>query len=106
MTTQGAFDGATFDDKLDGVRLAHQFQRVKTLMSDGKWRTLSTIAAKVRGSEAAVSARLRDLRKDKFGKWTVEKRRLLIPGLWEYRLIPGSGTDTFPENMEDAHGKR
>ena len=94
------FDGATFDEELDGERLARQLQRVKDLMRDGKWRTLYTIAAKVQGSEAAVSARLRDLRKEKFGSWTVEKRRLLVPGLWEYRVVPGSGKQSDAKEVE------
>ena len=60
------FQGATFDPALDGERLAGQLSRVYRLMRDGKWRTLREIADVVGGSEAGVSARLRDLRKDEF----------------------------------------
>lgn len=79
------FDGPTYDEKLDGVRLAGQLLRVWGLMHDHKWRTLAEIAEVAGGSEAAVSARLRDLRKPRFGAMTVERRRL-EGGLWQYRL--------------------
>jgi hypothetical protein len=79
------FDGDTFDAELDGDRLTSQFKRVSLLMRDGQWRTLFDIAEHVGGSEAGVSARLRDLRKPKFGGYFVERRRR-NKGLWEYRL--------------------
>ena len=80
------FGGETYDPALDGDRLRAQLARVKRLMRDGHWRTLADIAVVARGSEAGVSARLRDLRKQKFGGHTVERRRL-FGGLHEYRLI-------------------
>jgi hypothetical protein len=36
--------------------------------------------------EASISARLRDFRKEQFGKHVVERRRR-SQGQWEYRLI-------------------
>jgi hypothetical protein len=54
-------------------------------MLDGQWRTLSQIVLHVGGSEAGVSARLRDLRKQKFGAYTVNGRRR-SGGLWEYQV--------------------
>jgi len=80
------FDVQTFDAQRDGPRLASQLDRVTSLMRDGRWRTLGEIAQSVEGSEPAVSARLRDLRKPRFGGWTVE-RRYVAGGLWEYRVI-------------------
>lgn len=79
-------DGETFEPKLDGARLGGQAERVFALMQDGAWRTLRQIADHVHGSEAGVSARLRDLRKEKFGAYDVQKRRR-TDSLWEYRLI-------------------
>ena len=79
------FDGATFVPERDGERLRSQLQRVRDLMIDGQWRTLAQIAAAVGGSEAGVSARLRDLRKSRFGGYSVEKR-YISEGLFEYRL--------------------
>jgi len=72
----------------DQLRLGTQLVRVQTLMGDGRWRTLAQIAATVGGSEAGVSARLRDLRKDKFGAHCVERHRTHSGGLWHYRLVP------------------
>jgi hypothetical protein len=80
------FDGKTYDPVRDGHRLRMQLNRVWMLMMDGQWRTLEEIALACRGSEAAVSARLRDFRKTKFGAHTVE-RRYLSNGLWQYRVI-------------------
>lgn len=83
------FDGATFDPETDCARLMSLLARVESLMRDGQWRTLSEISRITCGSEASVSARLRDLRKEKFGGHIVERRRRGPPeaGLWEYRLI-------------------
>jgi hypothetical protein len=80
------FDGKTYDPARDGQRLRMQLNRVWMLMVDGQWRTLEEISLACRGSEAAVSARLRDFRKKKFGGHTVE-RRYLHNGLWEYRVV-------------------
>jgi len=83
------FDGVTIDPALDNARLGSQIERVYSLMSDGKWRTLPTIAVVVKGSEAGVSARLRDLRKPWWGAHTVERRRTnSLDGLQEYKLMP------------------
>jgi len=62
--------------------------RVRDLMRDGRWRTLAEIVELCGGSEAGVSARLRDLRKPQHGGRRVERRRRGEPrlGLWEYRL--------------------
>lgn len=78
--------GTTFDERLDGARLKTQQEAVLALMQDGEWRTLSQIRNAIgQGSEASISARLRDLRKPKYGNLTVERRRLSL-GLFEYRL--------------------
>jgi hypothetical protein len=65
-----------------------QLTKVRDLMLDGQWRSLIEIAAATGSPQASVSARLRDLRKAKFGGYTVE-RRLLSPGLYEYRVNHG-----------------
>ena len=79
------FGGVTYSPALDGKRLNGQLQRVFELMKDGQWHSLYEIANQVGGSEAGVSARLRDLRKSKFGGHTVDHRRV-NGGLWEYRV--------------------
>jgi hypothetical protein len=83
------FDGATFDPARDGPRLAGQLARVYAAVKGGRWWTLADLAAAAGGSEAGVSARLRDLRKPKFGGHRVERRRV-GGGLWEYR-VAGEG---------------
>ncbi len=83
------FDGITYEPKLDRSRLKTQLSRVRNLMSDSCWRTLTAIATDAGGSEAGVSARLRDLRKAKHGGFRIEKRRVLGGGgLFLYRMLP------------------
>lgn len=84
------FDGATFSPVLDGSRLTSQLWHVRQLMSNGNWWTLAALAEGVNGTEAAVSARLRDLRKPRFGGHHVEKKRdTSLKGVWLYRLALG-----------------
>ncbi len=80
-----AFDGKTYNPGRDYVRLNGQLKKVFELMKDGNWRQLDWIHRAVGGSEASISARLRDLRKPKYGAHTVERRHIRN-GLFEYRL--------------------
>lgn len=82
------FDGETYAAEHDKDRLVSQLERVKYLMSDCRWRTLSAISHITHGTEAAVSARLRDLRKERFGSHTVDRRPVgsRKNGLFEYRV--------------------
>lgn len=70
----------------DQVRLSITLQRVVVLMSDQRWRTLKEIAAAVGCSEAGASARLRDLRKKKFGAFTVERQRVDAWSVYRVKL--------------------
>ena len=82
------FDGKTYDPALDEVRLTGQLSRVKYFMRNGGWHTLQEIRDFANGSEAGVSARIRDLKKARFGGYTVNRRRVLDSlGLWEYQLL-------------------
>jgi hypothetical protein len=87
------FDGDTYDEERDQQPLKKQLQAVAVIMADHQWRTLEELAESVtlrigrRASEASVSARLRDLRKPRFGGKTVERRAK--PGakrLFQYRI--------------------
>ena len=80
------FDGATYSPVLDHIRLTGQLARVYDVMQDGRWRSLQVLAYKAQAPEGSCSARLRDLRKDKFGAYQVDKKRL-NDGLWLYRVI-------------------
>lgn len=85
------FDGETIEPQ-DVPRLAGQMKAVFELMSDEKWRTLAAIWLELRygrdvnASEASISARLRDLRKARWGSHTVNRRRR-TDSLHEYQLI-------------------
>jgi hypothetical protein len=61
--------------KADGQRIANLRQRVQALMEDHAWRTLGEIRAAVGGSEAGVSARLRDLRKAPLNRTVLPRRK-------------------------------
>jgi hypothetical protein len=80
-----SFDGRTFDPALDEERLKNLLGRVWNFMQGGGWHTLAEIQSKCGGTEASVSARLRDLRKERFGSYTIKRRRV-SGGLWEYRM--------------------
>ncbi len=88
------FDGATFDEEKDGERLRRQLEAVKDVMSDGAWRTLAEISAATGAPEASASARIRDLKKAKFGGHTVNRRRRAGQenrGIFEYQLLLKKG---------------
>lgn len=80
------FDGATYDHARDCTRLAEQTQAVFAIMKDGQYHTLSDIARMTGAPEASVSARLRDLRKPRFGGHTVN-RQYVRRGLFQYQLL-------------------
>lgn len=80
------FDGPTFDKERDSRRLGAQLSRVKDVMIDGEWRTLQRIAELAYpASESSVSARLRDLRKPRFGGYVVNRRHVAA-GIFEYQV--------------------
>ena len=80
------FDGDTYDAGQDCARLTGQLQRVYVLMQSGGWFTLAQIAKLANCSEASASARLRDLRKPKFGNHKIERDRVPFTGLHIYRM--------------------
>lgn len=79
-------DGRTYDHPRDGMRLAKQHNRVLARLRDGQWWTLKRLSQATGDPEASVSARLRNLRKDRFGAHLIE-RRYVRKGLWQYRLV-------------------
>jgi hypothetical protein len=81
------FDGITYDAARDEVRLSRQLQNVKQILSDNRWHTLAEISQRIGGSEAGISARLRDLKKERFGRHKIERQHI-SRGLWKYRLAP------------------
>ena len=61
-------------------------ERVRNLMSDGQARSLGDIQAKTGGTQASVSARIRDLRKPQFGGHTIETERK-TESIYVYRMV-------------------
>jgi hypothetical protein len=82
-----AFDGDTYEKDVDYKRLSTSLKKIKHIMSHprGQWWTLFELAKLTGSSEAGVSARVRDLRKDKNGGHTIESARGRN-GLWKYRM--------------------
>lgn len=78
-------DGITFNKARDSARLGDQMKAVFELMKDGKERTLKEIADGTGSPESSVSARLRDLRKERFGGHMVH-RQYIARGLFSYQL--------------------
>lgn len=88
MTTSldGDRGGVTFDSERDGARLNRQMRDVWRVMHDGNAYTLDELAHRTGHPEASISARIRDLRKPKFGGHHVERTHL-GRGVWVYRVI-------------------
>ena len=86
MIQQLEFSGVTYEASRDHDRLNAQLGRVRMLMMDGISRTLGEIAEATGDPESSVSARLRDLRKPKFGGLTVN-RSYVGDGLWSYQVL-------------------
>ncbi len=81
------FDGETYDAARDHDRLNAQLSRIRAALMDLAWHTLADLERRTGDPQASISARIRDLRKVKFGGAVVE-RRYVEAGLWEYRLTP------------------
>lgn len=81
----GDRDGETFDRARDLERLDSAMGRIFRKMSDGQWYSLAELAEVGRCSEACASARVRDLRKIRFGGFHVSRSHC-GKGLWKYRL--------------------
>lgn len=80
------FSGTTFDPAKDGKRLGRQLAAVRDLMVEyGLWLSLAQIEDCTGYPQASISARLRDLRKEQFGGFRVQRRRRSA-GTWEYRV--------------------
>lgn len=86
-TRWDAFDGKTYDPTDDYDRLKTCLEKVKHLMTKpyGQWWTLAELSRKTGSSESGISARIRDLRKEKNGSHQVESVRE-NGGLWKYRV--------------------
>jgi hypothetical protein len=98
-----SFDGASVL-QIDAPRLSLQIAKVFELMSDGQYRTLRQIANAAECLETSASARLRDLRKVRFGSHTVEARQVegVRPLTYEYRLILNESKKDDGQQQQNA----
>lgn len=80
------FDGVTYDHGRDGLRLNAQLQRVFDVMETGNWYSLDDLHEITGDPHASISARIRDLRKERFGGHVVQRENT-GNGLWKYRLV-------------------
>lgn len=79
------FDGP--HEPEDIPRLSTQLQLVRDLMLSGRWFTLTEIAAAANCTTQSASARCRDLRKSRFGGFTVERKRIGETAVYQYRIV-------------------
>jgi hypothetical protein len=87
MSINPEFGGSTFDHKRDAADFRCQLDRTRGIMLGGGWHTLEYLASEVGCSEATVSARLRDLRKPRYGAYNIEKRvKVGTKRVYEYRM--------------------
>lgn len=66
------------------IILTGQLALVRRAMSNGGWMTLAQINKAVHGREAGTSARLRDLRKEQFGGYLINRKN--ENGRFYYRM--------------------
>lgn len=80
------FDGASYDPTKDQKRLTGQLLRVFEAMRDCQWHDVASLCDLAQVSPLSITARIRDLRKPKFGSYTIERKRGNDKGLFLYRL--------------------
>jgi hypothetical protein len=85
MTQPTFFDGRTFVQARDGERLGKQMTAVLGALGEGGWWTLEGLSRATGAPEASVSARIRDLKKARFGSHKIESQ-YVRRGLWQYRM--------------------
>ena len=85
------FDGETYEPAKDKARLTAQYKQVFDTMLDGKFRSLAELEALTKAPQASISARLRDMRKERNGSHTVVRRRAEDGTYYKYQLIQNKG---------------
>src|SRR5262249_45123083 len=86
---EGDRDGVTYEPEFDYDRLNRQARMVWEIIRDGRWYTLDELHRLTEQPTPSISARLRDLRKERFGNHVIERQRVSgSRGLFRYRLVP------------------
>ena len=87
------FDGGTYEQEVDKKRMTAQLSLVRELMSDGRWWSIAQLADAIwksgyMATPQGISARIRDLRKARYGGREVDRRRKTpASGDYLYRLV-------------------
>lgn len=100
------FDGPEYRPEHDQKRLVGQCLRIRDLMLDGSWRTVSEISFHTGDPEPSISAQLRHLRRPRFGSYIVERRARgnRAGGLYEYRVL--AANPSAPPRDHGGESKR
>jgi hypothetical protein len=80
------FDGDDYQPDRDHARLKTQLDIIRNAMTGAGPLTLEQISKQTGAPHASVSAQLRNLRKPRFGSFTVVRKHL-GRGLYSYELI-------------------
>lgn len=86
------FDGADYQPDRDKQRLTTGQHKVRMYMENAGWKTIMQISEALDMYPPSVSADLRNLRKERFGGRTVD-RRYVRNGVYEYYLVPEKKDD-------------
>jgi len=86
------FDGDDYQPARDKQRLTTGLHKVRMYMENAGWKTIMQISDDLDMYSPSVSAMLRDLRKERFGGRTVD-RRYVMNGIYEYYLMPEKQDD-------------
>jgi hypothetical protein len=73
----------------DVPRFGAQLAAVRDFMASGEWVTLTQIAAAAKCTTQSASARVRDMRKPRWGSHVVERRKIPTTNVYQYRLVLG-----------------
>jgi hypothetical protein len=94
------FDGSTYDYNRDHNRLENQLQQVREYLEDGVPSGLQEISRYTRIPMQSVSARIRDLRKPKFGGYTIVRTHV-YGGYFHYAMLLDDETGEPIRNAPD-----
>jgi hypothetical protein len=87
MQDQTLFDGVTISPQVDDGRLTILQGRVYSYLRSHDWVTLRQLSEACRGTETSVSARIRDLRKPRWGEHEIQACHASGDGVWRYKMI-------------------
>jgi hypothetical protein len=87
MQDQTLFDGVTISPQVDDNRLTILQGRVYSYLRQHDWVTLRQLSEACNGTETSVSARIRDLRKSRWGSHEIHTCHVTGDGVWRYKMV-------------------